>query len=57
MSFSYIEIYGKTSKGKKKIRDATDSYSKVNHLKSMMLTFNKKAAKMGTLFATGDTSF
>lgn len=40
----------------KKIHDAADSYSKVNHLKSMTLTFNKKAAKMGTLFATGDTS-
>ena len=47
----------KLPRERKKIHDATDSYSKVNHLKSMMLTFNKKAAKMGILFATGDTSF
>lgn len=59
MSFSYPETQGETLKEKKErvIPGTADLYSTVNHPKSIILTFNQKADRMGTLFAAGDISF
>lgn len=59
MSSSYTETRGETLKEEKErvIPSTADLYSKVNHSKSIILTFNQKVDRMGTLFATGNISF